>query len=71
VLDPALDVGHHLAGVALVPMPIEVLRDVSELDDQIPRQVLGFKLATLLPPQPQQGLFVVAHDDPGVGAADE
>ena len=28
-------------------------------------------LAALFPPQPQQGGLVVAHDHPGVGAADK
>ena len=71
MLDPPLDVRHHLAGVAFVPVPIEVLGDVAELDDEISRQVLGFELAAFLPPQPQQGFFIGAHDDPGVRAADE
>ena len=71
MLDPPLDVRDRLAGVALVPMPIEVLGDVPELDDEVARQVLGLGLAALLPPEPEQGRFVGAHDDPGVGAADE
>ena len=69
--DPFLDVGDRLAGVALIPMPIEVFGDASELDDEVARQVLGLGLAAFLPPQPEQGCFVVAHDDPGVGAADK
>jgi hypothetical protein len=28
-------------------------------------------LAALFSPEPQQGLLVLAHDDPGIGAADE
>ena len=43
----------------------------AELDDQDGRQVRGSRLAPLLLPEPQQGLLVLAHDDPGVGAADE
>jgi hypothetical protein len=35
------------------------------------RQVLRPDLAPLLLPQPEQGLLVLAHYDPGVGAADE
>ena len=34
-------------------------------------QVLGLDLAALFPPEPEQGGLVVAHDDPGVRAADE
>ena len=60
-----------LAGIALVPVPVEVLGHGAELDDQVAREVLGLELAALLPPQPEQGGFVTAHDDPGVGAADK
>ena len=35
------------------------------------REVLGLDLAALFPPQAEQGGLVVAHDDPGVRAADE
>ena len=52
-------------------MPIEVFGDPPELDDEVSRQVLGLGLAPFLPPEPEQGCFVGAHDDPGVGAADE
>ena len=54
-----------------VPAPIEVLGDDAELDDEVAGEVLRLDLAALLPPQPEQGGFVVAHDDPGVRAADE
>jgi len=57
--------------MAFVPVPVEVLGHRAELDDQVAGQVLGFGLAALFPPQPDQGRLVVAHDDPGVRAADE
>ena len=38
---------------------------------QVGGQVLGLGLAALLPPEADQGGFVVAHDDPGVRAADK
>ena len=66
-----LHLGHDLAGVALVPVPVEVLGHGAELDDQVVGQVFGLDLAALLPPEPEQGGLVVAHDDPGVRAADE
>ena len=66
-----LHLGDDLAGIALVPVPVEVLGHGAELDDQVVREVLGLDLAALFPPQPEQGGFVVAHDDPGVRAADE
>ena len=67
----ALHLGDDLAGIALVPVPVEVLGHGAELDDQVVRQVLRLDLAALFPPQPEQGGFIVAHDDPGVRAADE
>ena len=66
-----LHLGDDLTGIPLVPVPVEVLGHGAELDDQVVREVLGFDLAALFPPQPEQGGFVVAHDDPGVRAADE
>ena len=66
-----LHLGDDLAGIALVPVPVEVLGHGAELDDQVVREVLGLDLAALFPPQAEQGGFVVAHDDPGVRAADE
>ena len=50
---------------------VEGLGHDAELDDEVAGQVLGLDLAALFPPQPQQGGLVVAHDDPGVRAADE
>ena len=64
-----LHLGHGLAGIAFVPAPVEVFGDRAELDDQVAGQVLRLDLAALLAPQAEQGGFVVAHDDPGVGAA--
>ena len=66
-----LHLGDDLAGIALVPVPVEVLGHGAELDDQVAGQVLRLDLAALFPPEPEQGGLVVAHDDPGVRAADE
>jgi hypothetical protein len=71
VLDPALDVRDGVAGIAFVPLPIEVLGHQAELDDEVARQVLGPDLAAFLLPQADQGLLVLPHDDAGVGAPDE
>ena len=60
-----------LAGVALVPVPVELLGHEPELDDEVAGQVLRLGLAALFPPEPEQGGFVSPHDDPGIGAADE
>ncbi len=63
--------GEDLAGVALEPVAIEGFGHDPELDDEVAGEVLRFDLAALFPPQAQQGGLVVAHDDPGVRAADE
>jgi hypothetical protein len=68
---PPLHIGDDLAGVPLVPEPIELLSDVPELDDEVARQVLRLNFTPLFAPEPEQRGFVVAHDDPGVRAADE
>ena len=68
---PALDVVEDLAGIALEPAPVEGLRRDPELDDEIAGEVLRLSLAAFLAPQAEQGGFIVAHNDPGIGAADE
>ena len=68
---PMLDAFDRLSGIAFVPMAIEGLGHQAELDDEVAGQVLRLGLAPFLAPQPDQGGFIVAHDDAGVGAADE
>jgi hypothetical protein len=67
--DPALDVADLPAGVALVPMPVEGFGHLTKLDDEVAGQVLRRGLAPFLAPEPDQGGFVVAHDDAGVRAS--
>src|SRR5262249_25469004 len=69
--DPALDVGDVPDGVALVPRAIELFGGGPELNDEVAGQVLRLNLAPFLLPEADKGRFVIAHDDPGVGAADE
>ena len=69
--DPALDVDDDLPRIELVPAPVQILGDGPELDDEVPGEVLRLGLTPLLPPQPHQGGLIGAHDDPGVGTADE
>ena len=66
MLNAPLDVFDGLAGVALVPVPIEVFGHEAELDNEVTRQVLRFDLAAFFPPEAQQSGLVLAHDDPGV-----
>jgi len=60
-----------MARIAFVPMPIEWLSHEAKLDDQVARQVLGFDLAAFFPPNAEQSVLVITHDDAGIGAADE
>jgi hypothetical protein len=61
VLDPRLDRGDGMPGIALVPGPVEVLGHHSELNNEICREVFRPDLAPLLLPQPDQGFFVLPH----------
>lgn len=70
-MDAALNVANEIAGLALEPSPIERLGGDSDLDDQIVGEVLRRDFAALFPPQTDQGVFVRAHNDPGVRAANE
>jgi hypothetical protein len=71
VLDPGLHRRDGPPGVALIPNTVEVLGRQAELDDQVAGEVLRPDLAPLFLPEADQGFFVLAHDDPGIGAADE
>jgi hypothetical protein len=71
VLDPRLYRRDRPPGVALVPDPIEVLGGEAELDDEVAGEILRAGLAALFLPQADQGLLVLPHDDPGIGATDK
>src|SRR6516162_6182097 len=69
--DLPLDVLDEPSGIALEPVPIEVLGHDPELDDEVAGEVREPDLAALLAPEAKEGGFVISHDDAGVGAADE
>jgi hypothetical protein len=69
--NPPLDIADLSASVALIPGAIDLLGCSSELHDEVPREVLQLGLAPFFAPEPNQGGFIVAHDDPCVLAADE
>ena len=71
MLDPALHVSHRPLGVAFVPAPIQRLGYEAKLDDEVVVQILGFDLAALFLPEPNERGLVWAHNDPRVGAANE
>ena len=68
---PTLHLGDNLTGIALVPVPVEMLGHDPELDDQVGGEVFRLNLTALLTPKPEQGGLVAAHDDPGVRASNE
>src|SRR5262245_17207940 len=67
----ALHLGDLLAGVALIPVPVQMLGNDPELNDEIARKILRLDLATLLAPQAQQRGLILPYDDPSVRAAKE
>jgi hypothetical protein len=52
-------------------VPAKVLGHGAELDHKTIKKCLWLDLASFFPPYPSKCLFVIAHDDPGVRAADE
>src|SRR5215831_17674997 len=71
MLYAALNIGDAPGGVTLVPNSVEHFRGGPKLHDEVAGQVLRLSLAPFLLPEADKGRFVAAHDDPGVGAADE
>src|SRR5262249_19487060 len=69
--DLPLDIGDNLAGIGLVPPPVQRLGGNTKLDNQISGKVLWLDLATLFFPQAHQGGLIVSHDDPGLGLANK
>jgi hypothetical protein len=66
-----LNIQDHLPGIGLIPAPVQLFGRQPELDDEVAREVFGLDLAALFAPEADQGGFVIAHDDPGIRAADE
>jgi hypothetical protein len=71
MLDFLLHVLDGMTGVSLIPASVELLGDGAQLHDQVVGEIFRLKLAALLPPQPNEIGFVIAHDDPRIRAADE
>jgi hypothetical protein len=71
MLDPTLDVGEDLAGIAFEPVAVEGLGHDPQLDDKVGGVVLGLDLTALFSPKAEQGRLIVPHDGSGVRAADE
>jgi hypothetical protein len=58
-----LDRADRLAGIALIPLPVELLGHTAQLDDEVFGQVLGNCFAPFFPPDGVGGL-VIAHEPP-------
>src|SRR5262249_12072666 len=69
--DSPLNVSEDFPGVGLIPAPIEVLGSQAQLHQEIARKVVRLDFAPLLSPQPDEGSFIIAHNDAGVRAAYE
>jgi hypothetical protein len=67
--EPMLNAFDGLPGIALVPMPVERFGHHAELDNEVAGEVLRLGFAPFLLPEADEGVFIIAHDDPGVGAA--
>jgi hypothetical protein len=61
----------QLSGIDLIPASVQVLGRNTKLDNKVAGQVLRLDFPALFPPQPEQGGFIIADDDPDVGATDE
>jgi hypothetical protein len=59
--EPMLNAFDGLPRVALVPLPVEAFGHAAELDDEVAGEVLRLGLAPLLPPEAEEGGFVVPH----------
>jgi hypothetical protein len=68
---PPLDFFERVASIALIPVSVEGLRHYPELNEEIAGEVLGLSFAALLSPEAEQSIFVIAHDDAGIGATDK
>jgi hypothetical protein len=66
-----LGVNDYLASIGLIPAPIQVFGCQPKLDNEVALQVLRLDLASFFAPEPQERSLIVAHDYPGVRAADE
>jgi len=52
-------------------MPVESFCCKTKLNDEVVGEILRLDLATLLPPEAQEGGFIGAHNHPRVGTANE
>jgi hypothetical protein len=66
-----LNIGHGLSGIGFKPASVQLFGCHAELDHQIARKVLRLGLTSFLAPQANQGCFVIAHNNPGIRAANK
>ena len=61
----------HRSSESVAALASALAKAQAELRDEVAGEILGLDLAPFFAPQPYQGSFIAAHDDPGVRAADE
>jgi hypothetical protein len=71
VPDLFLDICNDLAGIGLIPVPVQLLSGQPKLDNEIAGQVLRLDLASFFLPKAEEGTFIIVHNDPSIRAADE
>jgi hypothetical protein len=67
----ALFVLDDLPGIQCVPVAIQFLSRDAELDNEVFGKVLRLLFPSFLAPESPQGIFIGAHDDSGIGAANK
>ena len=71
VPDMRLHIRDHLTCISLVPASVQFLGNRPKLYNEVAREVLRLDLAAFLPPQSQEGGFLIAHDNPSIRASDK
>ena len=71
MVNSPLDIVDGVSGAAFIPVAIQVFSDAAQLDNELVTEVLGFDLAALLMPEPNESRLIVAHDDAGIGTTNE
>jgi hypothetical protein len=66
---PMLDAFDCLPGIAFIPMAVESFCREAKLNEEVAGEILRRDFAAFLTPEADQGGFVAAHDNPGVGSA--
>ena len=69
--DVLLHVGNDLAGISLIPAPIKVFGNRTQLDNEVCRTSPPAQSRRAFPSTAGSARVVITHDDPGIRTADE